>query len=119
MLQPGSGGGQGHLVLAFTYPGDGAGNAAASDAGAAFKFAGAKALFPKAMRDDGRRTIITWDEQAALPAVFALGEGGQEAIVNGRMVGRDYVIEGAAARYVFRLGKDRAVATRRGRSRSR
>lgn len=119
MLQPGTGGGQGHLVLAFTYPGEGAAGAAPQPVGGAFKFGGAKALFPKAMRDDGRRTTITWDEKAALPAVFALGESGEESIVNGRMVGRDYVVEGAAGRYVFRLGEERAVATRRSRSRSK
>jgi len=47
-----------------------------------------------------------------LPAVFALEEGGKEAIVNGRMVGGDYVIEGTSPKYVLRLGDARAIASR-------
>ncbi|HLL31765.1 MAG TPA: TrbG/VirB9 family P-type conjugative transfer protein [Allosphingosinicella sp.] len=112
LLQPSDGSGQGHFLLTFTYPDTGFATAGRSQPALGYKFAGEKALFPKAMRDDGRRTTITWDEKAALPAVFAMAAGGEEAIVNGRMVGRDYVIEGIARRYVFRLGKDRAVATR-------
>ncbi len=117
MLHPSNGSGQGHLVLAFSYPESAtAGAAKASAPGAAsFKFRGAKALYPKAMRADARRTTITWDDEAALPAVFAVGEGGEETIVNGRMVGRDFVVEGTAKRYIFRLGKDHAVATLRGK----
>ena len=121
MLHPSGGAGQGHLVLAFSYPhtAPGIGGAASPSASGAFRFAGAKTLFPKTMRTDGQRTVITWDEQAALPAVFSIGEGGGEAIVNGRMVGRDFVVEGAARRYVFRLGEHRAVATRRGKGRAK
>ena len=117
MLQP-TDGGQGHFVLAFAYPQESAAIAALAAAGT-FKYQGARALFPQAMRDDGARTTIAWNEKAALPAVFALAEGGEESIVNGRMVGRNYVIEGTAKSYVFRLGELRAVATRRGKGRGK
>jgi type IV secretion system protein VirB9 len=111
MLHPSDGSGPGHFVLTFTYSAESSAMPDAS-ASAAFRFGGAKGLFPSSMRGDGRRTVITWPEHAALPAVFAVADGGEEAIVNGRMIGRDYVIEGTADRYVFRLGNDRAVARR-------
>ena len=74
-------------------------------------FAAPRALFPLAMSDDGRRTTIRWSPQTSLPAIFALN-GRKEALVNGRMVGNDYVIEGAAPRYKFRYGKAEATAIR-------
>ena len=76
-----------------------------------YKFRGSKALFPQAMSDDGRKTVIRWGEQNVLPAIFAMN-GRKEQLVNGRMVGNDYVIEGAAPRYKFRYGKAEATATR-------
>jgi type IV secretion system protein VirB9 len=120
MLHPSNGTGQGHLVLAFSYSQSALGSGASSSGAAeTFRFGGAKALFPNAMRADTERTTITWDEKAALPAVFSMTEDGEESIVNGRMVGRDFVVEGTARRYVFRLGEQRAVATRRGKGRAK
>jgi type IV secretion system protein VirB9 len=110
MLDPG-GASQDLLVLRFTYPEVAAASTTAWKA--AYKLKGAKKLFPTAMRDDGQRTVITWADQAALPAVFAIGDGGKEAIVNGRMIGADYVIEGISREYVFRLGDTEAVASRK------
>lgn len=112
LLHPSAGSGQGQLVLTFTYSDMEPRAAGTAAAPARYRFGGARSLFPSAMRDDGRRTIITWDEKAALPAVFAVGDKGEETLTNGRMIGRDFVIEGTAMRYVFRLGDDRAVATR-------
>jgi type IV secretion system protein VirB9 len=109
-LDPG-GGGQELFVLRFSYPAAAAPNGAAWKA--AYRLKGAKKLFPTAMRDDGQRTVITWADQTAMPAVFAIGDGGKEAIVNGRMIGADYVIEGVAREYVFRLGDTEAVASRK------
>lgn len=77
-----------------------------------FRFSGAKSLFPADMHSDGGRTRVTWARTTPIPAIFAV-EDGHEAIVNGRMVGNDYVIEGSASRYVFRLGSERAIATKR------
>jgi type IV secretion system protein VirB9 len=108
---PGAGG-EGLFVLRFTYPASAAPAKAAAAAPATYRLAGARNLFPSAMRDDGQRTTITWPDKAALPAVFALEEGGKEAIVNGRMMDGDYVIEGTASKYVFRMGDVRAIASR-------
>lgn len=80
---------------------------------AAYKLRGDRSLFPAAISDDGKRTTITWGHDTPLPAIFASDPQGREAIVNGRMVDDAYVIEGVAPRYVFRLGKAQAIATRR------
>ena len=54
----------------------------------------------------------------SLVAVFAI-DGSKDSVVNGRMVGDNYVIEGVAARYRFRIGDSEAVAIRRPLARKR
>ena len=114
LLQPAGAGGPAPFVVRFVYP-DAAPVAlsATSVPIATYRYRGAKALFPIAMSDDGQRTTISWGRDTALPAIFAVEKGGQEAIVNGRMVGGDYVVERTAERFVFRSGTARAIATRR------
>lgn len=105
--------GETSFIMRFTYPRAAQAAAVAATVAAAqtYKFRGHKGLFPQAMSDDGRRTVIRFGEQNVLPAIFAL-KGRQEQLVNGRMVGNDYVIEGAALRYKFRYGKAEATAIR-------
>lgn len=115
LLEPG-GGGPSPFVLRFLYTQNTATDAVdAVDAAppVTYRFRGAKTLFPAAMRDDGRRTTVTWGRDTALPAIFAVDASGREGLVNGRMEDGGYVIEGVAPRYVFRLGRARATATRR------
>jgi type IV secretion system protein VirB9 len=100
------------FVLRFTYPGLQPIVVAPSMERAAYKLRGDRKLYPIAMSDDGQRTSITWDLKTSLPAVFAINSLGKEALVNGRMVNGDYVIEGVAERYVLRSGKQRATARR-------
>lgn len=113
LLQPGGEGGPAPFVLRFVYPDEAPVALSAAAPVATFRFRGAKELYPVAMRDDGHRTTISWGRDTPLPAIFAITKDGREGLVNGRMVGGDYVIEGIAARYVFRLGKARATAVRR------
>ena len=105
--------GESSFIMRFTYPQvvQAAALAVTAVAPPSYRFRGNKALFPLAMSDDGRRTVIRWGEQSVLPAIFAMS-GRQEQLVNGRMVGNDYVIEGAAPRYKFRYGKAEATAIR-------
>ena len=109
VLEPGAGGSL--FTVRFTYPD--AGPAAVAPAVATFRFRGAKELFPAEMHDDGHRTFVSWSAGTLLPAIFAIGRDGREAIVNGRMVDNAYVIEAVAPQFVFRLGNGQAVATRR------
>ena len=78
-----------------------------------FKLQGDKALFPTTISDDGQRTYVTWSRATPLPAIFAVDAKGHEAIINGRMVDGAFVIERIAPRWVFRLDKAQAIATRR------
>ena len=107
--------GQTSFVMRFSYPQPvqpvATAAAAAAAAETSYKLRGAKALFPLAMFDDGRRTVIRWRAGQPLPAVSALN-GRQERLVNGRMVGEDFVIEGASPRYKFRYGNAEATAVR-------
>ena len=106
------GGAAGAFVVRFSYPEGQPGSVQRVLHEADYKLRGNKTLYPLAMIDDGQRTTITWDRQTSLPAIFAIDERGHEALVNGRMVDGDYVIQGIAKRYVFRLGKVNASATR-------
>lgn len=101
------------FVLRFVYPMLQPMQLAGAPVSATYRFGGVKALVPIAMNDDGRRTTISWNATTELPAIFAIDRIGHEAIVNGRMVGRDYVVEGIARRYVFRLGRQKGTARRR------
>lgn len=106
------GGNAGAFVVRFSYPEGQPGSVQRVIRAADYKLRGNKTLYPLAMIDDGQRTTITWDRQTSLPAIFAIDERGHEALVNGRMVDGDYVIQGTAKRYIFRLGKVNASATR-------
>lgn len=112
LLELGDRSGGSLFVVRFTYP-DGDAPAVAAPPLATYRFRGAKELWPATMHDDGKRTIVTWSAGTLLPAVFAVTRNGREAIVNGRMVDGDYVIEATAPRFVFRLGNAQAVADRR------
>lgn len=79
---------------------------------AAYRFRGARALFPVAMYDDGRHTTIAWGKDTPLPAVFAVESSNKERIVNGRFRGTDYIIDDVATKFAFRLDKQAAFATR-------
>lgn len=113
LLQP-EDGGNAPFVVRFTYPDAQPVELGKSvDQVATYRLRGTKALFPIAMSDDGRRTRITWAPGIDLPAIFAVDARGKEGLVNGRMVAGDYVVESVAPRFVFRLGNDRATASRR------
>lgn len=112
LLQPSEGGELSPFLVKFVYPDARRVEVIATKPITQYRFRGAKALFPANMTDDGQRTSISWASRTPLPAIFAVDELGREAIVNGRMVGSDYVVESVASRFVFRLGKARATATR-------
>ena len=101
-------------VVRFTYPTAETGTA---DAGPAalegrYRLSGARALRPSRISDDGRHTYIEWPRDRALPAVYALDERGQEALVNGMMRDDLFVIDAVVPRLVFRIDRDVARAER-------
>lgn len=79
-----------------------------------YRLRGDRVVYPQSVRDDGRRTYITYHSEQALPAVFAIGPTGDEELVNGHMRGEDFVIDRVYAELVFRLDDERARAVRNG-----
>lgn len=111
LLQPGDGG-MSPFIVRFVSPQPASGSQDIAKADQTFRLSGDKRLFPLAMSSDGQRTHIRWKPEVPFPAIFADDGKDKETLVNGRMVDGVYVIEGAARRYTFRIGKRRAVATR-------
>lgn len=106
-------------TVRFTYPAPpGAAQANAEAAKPAergrYRLSGSRAVRPTGIDDDGSKTYIEWPADKPLPAVYALGERGQELLVNGQMRDGIYVIDRVVGKLVFRLDRQRAYATRVG-----
>ncbi len=77
-----------------------------------YRLRGDNEVRPQDISDDGARTYITYYPSQALPAVFAIGQTGDEEMVNGHMRGDVYVIDRVYSELVFRLDGERARAHR-------
>jgi type IV secretion system protein VirB9 len=77
-----------------------------------FRFSGATSIRPAAMSDDGASTFIEWRDDGQVPAIFMVNEKGTEVLINGAMRDGKYVIDQVADHFVFRLGNEKATATR-------
>jgi type IV secretion system protein VirB9 len=78
----------------------------------AYRISGAKEIRPSSVYQENNRTIVEWDGDTPLPAIFTM-ENGSEALVNGEMQDGRFVIAGTPAKLVFRLDRKTAYATRR------
>jgi type IV secretion system protein VirB9 len=101
-------------IVRFTYPSAATETADAGPAALAgrYRLSGARALRPSRISDDGHHTYIEWPRETSLPAVYAVDERGQEALVNGMMRNDLYVIDAVVPRLVFRIDRDVARAER-------
>lgn len=77
-----------------------------------FRFTGATSLRPSSMYEDGSATFVEWRGDGQVPAVFMINDRGGEVLINGAMRDGRYVIDLVADRFVFRLGDQKATATR-------
>ena len=77
-----------------------------------YRLRGDDTVRPLRISDDGERTYITYHPEQALPAVFAIGQTGDEELVNGHMRGEQFVIDRVYAELVFRLDNERLRAQR-------
>lgn len=100
-------------IVRFTFPAADGSVAAAPASPGIYRLSGSREIRPKSISDDGKATSITWDEEAPIPAIYALDTSGQESLVNGAMRDGVYVIDAIAPRYVFRSGKLKASAVRK------
>lgn len=77
-----------------------------------WKLTGDKALRPTAITDDGRKTYITWEGERAMPAVFAVGTGGKEEMVEGYVRAGAFTIDRVYDVLIFRIDRRSASARR-------
>ena len=115
-LEPLAGGaGDMAYTIRFRYPDSRAGisdDAASASGEGRYRLGGDRALRPSEISDDGKHTYIRWTRDQALPAVYAIGDGGKEMLVNGMMRDDIFVIDSVAQKLVFRIDKAIATATR-------
>ncbi|NIJ34973.1 TrbG/VirB9 family P-type conjugative transfer protein [Sphingomonas oligoaromativorans] len=76
---------------------------------AAYSYTGTAANVPMRVFDDGHSTWMHWADGVAAPAIYSLGPGKQESVVNYTVKGDYLVVDGVAPAYVLRRGP--AVAT--------
>lgn len=103
------------FTVRFTYPDDGTGTGRESDAALSigqYRIRGARSARPVSISDDGVTTYIEWHEDRPIPAVFGSDYGGQEHLIEGRMMNGLYVIDGVYRTLTFRLDRKTASATR-------
>lgn len=119
-LSAGSPGSMAYTVR-FTYPPPAAAeeeDLADPAAEGRYRLGGDKALRPSEISDDGTHTYIRWPRDRALPAVYAVTDGGQEMLVNGMMREDDlFVIDSISRKLVFRIDGNVATATRQRKAR--
>jgi type IV secretion system protein VirB9 len=76
---------------------------------AAYSYTGTATNVPMRVFDDGHSTWMHWADGVAAPAIYTLGPGKQESLVNYTVKGDYLVVDGVAPAYVLRRGP--AVAT--------
>jgi len=99
----------------FHYPPPAAAEEELADAAAEgrYRLGGDRALRPSEISDDGVHTYIRWPRDRALPAVYAVTDGGVEMLVNGMMREDDlFVVDSISKKLVFRIDDNVATATR-------
>lgn len=77
-----------------------------------YRFSGARKLRPMSMRDDGRSTYIDYGPKTVIGAVYVVDAEDHEALVNGGFRHGEYVVDQIADKFIFRLGRSEATATR-------
>jgi type IV secretion system protein VirB9 len=72
----------------------------------AYSVSGSVRNMPSQVYDDGTLTYFEWPRASSTPAVFAVGTGGSEAVVNFSMRGNMMVVERVAPAFILRNGSD-------------
>lgn len=77
-----------------------------------YRISGDRLIRPDTISDDGTHTYISWSRAKPIPAVYAIGESGEEILVSGWMRDDVYVIDGIVTRLSFRIDDRSARAQR-------
>lgn len=75
-----------------------------------YRISGERSLRPDSVTSDADRTYISWSREKAIPAVYAVGSGGEEVLANGTMRDDVYVVDGVPAELIFRVDNHSAKA---------
>ena len=75
----------------------------------AYTFTGAAANVPMRVFDDGAATWLRWADGVAVPAIYALGAGKTETLLNYSVKGDYLVVDGVGPAFVLRRGSAVAV----------
>lgn len=68
-----------------------------------YRVSGDRYIQPSSVTDDRQQTYISWPADRPIPAVFEIGDSGQETLANGAMRGDEFVIDGVGRKLVFRI----------------
>ncbi len=77
-----------------------------------YRLSGERSLRPSRISDDGLQTFVQFPRDAAIPAIYAVDERGNESLVNGMMRDDFFVIDAVSPRLIFRIDQHVARATR-------
>lgn len=71
-----------------------------------YRLAGKSTFAPTEVFDNGKQTFFTFPDTGPLPAIFRVGKGGKEYIVNSRTSGRQIIVDGVSELWTVRIGKE-------------
>lgn len=79
-----------------------------------YSYKGSKNMTPVRVFDDGRFTYFEFPPGLDSPAIFVIGQTGQEELVNNQVRGRYNVVDVVAKSFVLRYGKNKTQVTNDG-----
>lgn len=71
-----------------------------------YHLAGKTPFAPYEVFDNGKQTFFTFPQNVSLPAIFRVGKGGKEFLVNSRTSGRQIIVDGIAPQWTIRIGEE-------------
>lgn len=78
-----------------------------------YRIGGNRSIRPSAVSDDGTHVYLSWAPDRAIPAIFQIGDNGEERLVNGAMRDEEFVVDGVTAKLIFKIDQKLAFAERR------
>jgi len=71
-----------------------------------YLYKGSETIKPRVTFDNGKKTFLQFSKNADVPAIFLVGAGGRESVVNHRKEGNYIVIDKVAAQFTLRSGAE-------------
>lgn len=71
-----------------------------------YLFSGDAAFRPRWVQDDGRQTMFFLPEGAPRPAIFKVGPGNEEQLINSRTNANQIIVDGTSDYWILRIGNE-------------